>query len=83
MNTPVVGLRVASVAAGLACLAHLVRLLAEIEVMIAGYRIPMWWSGVAVIVAGLFCVWLWKLTLPAKTSEGSSQSASPGHPTVA
>ena len=66
MNTPVMGLKVASVIIGLVGLAHLVRLLTEIDITVAGRHIPMWMSGVAVVVTALLCAWLWRLTIPVK-----------------
>lgn len=80
MNSPVIGLRVASVIFGLAGVAHLIRLLAEMEIVIAGHHLPMWLSGVAVVVAGILCGWLWKLTLPAKTPGGTPEHTPSGHP---
>ncbi len=80
MNSPVVGLRVASVIFGLACVGQLVRLLAQIEIVIAGHRVPVWWSGIAVLVTGILCAWLWKLTVPAKTPSAPPEPTSPAHP---
>ncbi len=74
MNTSVMGLRVASVVFGLAGIAHLLRLLMELEVMIAGHRVPVWFSAPGFIVAGALCWWLWRLSLPAKTAENHSDA---------
>lgn len=80
MNSSVVGLRVASVIFGLAGVAHLIRLLAQMDVVIADRHLPMWLSGVAVLVAGFLCGWCWKLSRPAKTPETTSEPTPPGHP---
>jgi hypothetical protein len=61
------GLKVASILIGLVGFAHLVRLLTEVTVTVAGRQIPMWMSGVAVVVSALLSAWLWRLTLPVKT----------------
>lgn len=74
MNTSVMGLRVASVVFGLAGTAHLLRLLMELEVIIAGHRVPVWFSAPGAIVGGALCWWLWRLSLPAKTSEPHSDA---------
>lgn len=73
MNTSVMGLRVASVIFGLAGIAHLLRLLMELEAMIAGHRVPVWFSAPGFIIAGALCWWLWRLSLPAKVPEPDSE----------
>ena len=62
MNSRVVGLRVASAIFGLACAGQVVRLALGLKVMVAGHTIPLWLSGVAVVVAALLCAWLWQLS---------------------
>jgi len=69
MNTPIMGLKVASVLIALVGFAHLVRLLAEVEITVAGHHMPMWMSGVAVVISALLCAWLWRLTLPVKQNS--------------
>lgn len=65
MNSPKIGLRVAGSIFGLACLAHLVRLLQQTSLVIGGFTVPMWISGPGLVVTGLLCFWLWKLSLPS------------------
>ena len=50
MNSPVCGLRVASIIAGFGCLAHLVRLFLGFQVLIGNHPIPVWLSGAGVVV---------------------------------
>jgi hypothetical protein len=66
MNSPQLGLRVAGTIFGLACLAHLVRLLKQTSLMIGSHPVPVWLSGIGLVVTGLLCFWMWKLSLPAK-----------------
>ena len=66
MNSPVCGLRVASVIMGLAALAHLVRLFLGFQVHLGSHPVPLWMSGAGFVVLGLLSFWFWKLTLPAK-----------------
>ncbi len=70
MNSPTLGLRVASVIFGLMSLAQLSRLLLRIEVLVAGYAVPLWPSAPACVILGCLCLWLWKLTYaPPADSE--------------
>jgi hypothetical protein len=61
MNSPVLGLRVAGTLFGLMALAQLTRLLMRPEILVAGYRIPLWPSAIAVVVLGGMSLWMWKL----------------------
>jgi hypothetical protein len=62
MSSQRVGLRVAGVVFAIFALGHLVRLINQAEVVVAGHQIPMWVSAVALIVAGGLTVWLWSLS---------------------
>lgn len=66
MNSPQFGLRVAATIFGLVCLAQLARLALRVEVVAAGITVPFWPSGVAVVITGGLCVWLWRLSAVAK-----------------
>jgi hypothetical protein len=44
----------------LVAVAHLLRLISRTEVLIGGVSIPMWVSGVGLIVAGGLAVALWR-----------------------
>jgi hypothetical protein len=61
MNSRTVGLRVAGVIFALVCLAQLTRLWARVEVLVAGYALPLWPSAIAAVVAGGLCYWMWRL----------------------
>lgn len=61
MNSPAVGLRVASVIFGLVSLAQLARLVTGMEVIAAGHRVPLWPSVIAVVAAGGLSVWMGRL----------------------
>jgi hypothetical protein len=41
-------------------LVHLTRLLAGWEVVVSGFVVPVWWSGVALVVAGGLALMLWR-----------------------
>jgi len=62
MNSRIVGLRVASAVFGLVCVGQIGRLMLGLKVNVAGHSIPLWLSGVAVVVTGLLCAWLWQLS---------------------
>jgi hypothetical protein len=67
MNSQILGLRVAGTLFGLGCLGQLLRLVARVEVLVAGHQVPLWPSAIAVVIAGGLSVWLWKLSKPATT----------------
>ena len=73
MNSPTCGLRVASVVFGLICLGHLLRIIARLQVNLGGFYVHRWTSAVAVVVAGLLCVWLWMLA--TKTAQPKPDAA--------
>jgi hypothetical protein len=68
MNSPMTGLRVASVIFGLVCLGQLARVVLHLEVVVAGHPIPMWASAVAALIAAVLCGWLGKLSTLRQTS---------------
>lgn len=76
MNSPALGLRVASAIFGLVCLAHLVRFLKPFQVMVGSHAIPLWLSGAGILVTGALCVWLWLLSVPAKPTPPAAPAAS-------
>ena len=49
---------------------HLVRLLLQVQIMVGGYEIPMWFSILGVLGPGLLAAWLWieQRNLRAETS---------------
>jgi len=54
---------VASILFAVFALAHLIRLIAHVEVAVGAIHVPMWVSMVALIVAGLLCIWFWRLSV--------------------
>jgi hypothetical protein len=67
MNSQTLGLRVAGIIFAIFALGHLLRLITQAEVLVAGNQIPMWVSVVALIVAGGLSLWLWRLSSTPKT----------------
>jgi hypothetical protein len=62
MNSPRTGLRVASVLFGIFATGHLLRLINQARVTAGTVTIPMGVSWIALIVAAILCVWLWRLS---------------------
>jgi len=62
MNSPKTGLRVASLLFGIFAIGHLLRLINQAQVTVGSNTIPMGVSWIAFIVAGILCVWLWRLS---------------------
>lgn len=65
MNSQILGLRVAGLIFGLMCLAQLLRLAIRLEVLVAGHQVPLWPSGLAVVILGGLSLWMWKLSRTA------------------
>jgi hypothetical protein len=61
MNPQIKGLKAASAVFGLVAVLQLIRLLAGWEVIINHYNIPLWLSGVAVVILGALSIWLHRL----------------------
>ena len=57
---------------GLIAIVHLVRLLFAWPVQVAQQTIPVWYSGVGLVLAGLLCVWALRLIANAPASDGGS-----------
>jgi hypothetical protein len=66
MNSPTLGLRVASVVFGLMALAQLARLVIQPQVLVAGHEMPLWPSALALVILGGLAFWMWQL---ARTSS--------------
>jgi uncharacterized membrane protein YecN with MAPEG domain len=62
MNSPKTGLRVASVLFGIFAIAHVLRLINHAQVTIGTHAIPMGVSWIALIVAAILCIWMWRLS---------------------
>jgi uncharacterized membrane protein YecN with MAPEG domain len=61
MNSQKTGLRVASIIFGIFAIGHLVRLIKQAQVTVGTLTIPMSVSWIALIVAAILCIWLWRL----------------------
>ena len=61
------GLRVASFVFALFALGHVVRLIKHAQVMVGTYHVPMWVSGVALIIAAGLSIWMWRLSTRVST----------------
>lgn len=66
MNSQRTGLRVASVLFGLVTIAHIVRLFKHAKINIATHVIPMEASWIFIIVFGVLCIWMWRLSSAAR-----------------
>ena len=64
MNSQTLGLRIAGSVFALVCLAQLLRLVVQLEVIAGGHRIPLWPSGIAFVITGFLSIWLWNLSKP-------------------
>ena len=62
MNSPAFGLRVASAIFALFAVAHVVRLVEQAQVTVGTHQIPMSLSVVALIIAAILSIWLWRLS---------------------
>ena len=61
MNSPITGLRVASIVFGLIAVAQLARIVVRSEVLVAGYPVPLWPSVLAFVIMSGLSLWMWKL----------------------
>ena len=77
MNSPAVGLRVASVVFGLMCLAHVLRIITRFQLILGGYSVARKFSALAVLVTGALCIWLWVLAGKAEKPAAPAPPAKP------
>jgi uncharacterized membrane protein YecN with MAPEG domain len=63
MNSQRTGLRVASILFGIFAIGHLVRLIKNVQVTVGTNTISMGVSWIALIVAAILCIWMWRLSL--------------------
>jgi hypothetical protein len=63
MKSQIFGLRVAGTVFALVCLGHLLRIITQVEVLIAGREIPVWVNVIGVVVAGGLSLWMWRLSV--------------------
>jgi hypothetical protein len=69
MNSPRTGLRVASALFGILAIGHLLRLINQAPVTIGTLTIPMAVSWIALVLAAILCVWLWRLASHVESSR--------------
>ena len=62
MNSPTTGLRVASVIFGILAIGHLLRIIKHAQVTVGSHTIPMGLSWIALVVAAILCIWMWRLS---------------------
>ena len=62
MKSQTLGLRVAGAIFGLFCLAHLLRVVTRVDVLIAGHQMPLWSNILGVVIAGALSLWMWRLS---------------------
>jgi len=67
MNSIPFALRVAGTIFGLASLAHLLRLILQLPVVIGSFHLPMVISSGGFLIAGLLAFWLWWVARPHHT----------------
>jgi uncharacterized membrane protein YecN with MAPEG domain len=62
MSSQKTGLRVASIVFAIFALGHVLRLINHSQVTLGTHTIPMGVSWVALIVAALLSIWMWRLS---------------------
>ena len=62
MNAQIKGLKTAGAVFGLVAVLQLIRLLASWEVIINHREIPLWFSGLAVVVMAALSLWMLRLS---------------------
>jgi hypothetical protein len=77
MNSPALGLRVASVVFGLMGLGHLIRIIAFANLQVGSCHIGRRWSVVAIIVLAALCAWLWMLASKAAKAKVETPPVKP------
>ena len=66
MNSQQMGLRIASLVFALVAVFHILRLVRHTAVTIGTHVVPMELSWVAIIVALILCIWMWRLSSAAR-----------------
>lgn len=72
MNSPVVGLRVAGTIFGLVAAAHAARLATRLQIVAGGWEVPLGLNWAGLVVAGVLCLWLWKLSFGSSAEKTGS-----------
>ena len=77
MNSPMLGLRVASVVFGLMALGQLARLVIQPQVLVAGHAMPLWPSALALVILGGLAFWMWQLAHVKQMSQSGPLNIRP------
>jgi hypothetical protein len=77
MKSQTTGLRVASAVFGLVCLFHIFRLYRGFQINVGHHYIGRKLSVITIVVTGLLCIWLWKLTCHCGSDTEAAPSAKP------
>jgi hypothetical protein len=64
MKSQTSGLLIASLIFALIALVQLVRLFVRPDIVVAGHLLPLWPSGIAVVLFAGLSLWMWKLAHP-------------------
>jgi hypothetical protein len=70
MSSQAFGLRVASAIFALFAIAHVVRLVEQAQVTVGTHQIPMSLRVVALIIAAILSIWLWRLSSAPAQHDG-------------
>jgi uncharacterized membrane protein YecN with MAPEG domain len=62
MSSQKTGLRVASIIFAIFAIGHVLRLINHAQVTVGSHHISMAVSWVALIVAAILCIWMWRLS---------------------
>ena len=54
-------IQVTGVVFGVVALAHVVRLVLDWPVQVAGWVVPIWISWIGILIAGALCVWAFRV----------------------
>jgi hypothetical protein len=66
MKTQTLALRVAGTVFGLVCLAHVLRLATHVQLVVAGWDVPLWLNAIGVLVTAALSAWLWRVSLAGR-----------------
>lgn len=55
-------LRIAATIFGLVGILHLLRIITDVTVLIAGWPLPVWVNWIGALGASVLCGWMWRLS---------------------
>ena len=58
------GLRIAGLIFALICLGHVIRIVAQVDIRIGSFLVPMWPSAAAAVVTAILSIWMFLLSKP-------------------